>query len=98
MKQNRVGMEFAIIFGFGVIMILLAISGITGCRTPMPKIDITAWIGDSEKNGITRSSEDRTIQCNDPQFDEYVCISGADLTKIYNTLLQCKQWGPPVAN
>jgi hypothetical protein len=69
-----------------------------GCRSPkMPAIEITAWIGDSAKSGITRSSEERTIRCNDIQFDEYVCITGADLSKIYNTMLQCTKWGAPIS-
>lgn len=63
-----------------------------GCRTTVPKIDVQTWAGDSEHAGITRSQENKTIECKDPKMDEFVCVSYEDLKKIYETFFLCKQW------
>lgn len=77
-------------FGFLLVIGLLAFSG---CQTPpMPPIDVTFWSGDSSQSGITRSQENVTIQCNNPKFDEYVCLTYSDIQRIYDTMLECKQW------
>lgn len=71
----------------------LFISGCPAAVVPLPKIDVTTWAGDSFHEGISRGQEDRTISCSDRQIDEYVCMTYVDLRKIYNTMLQCKDWG-----
>lgn len=78
--------------------ITLLLSLMTGCKTEMPKVDIELWAGDSHRAGVTRSQEEKTIACNDEQMDEFVCLSYADLKKIYSTLLKCKKWGTEVSS
>lgn len=67
-----------------------------GCKTQMPKVDVELWAGDSSRSGITRSQEEKTMECRDEQMDEFVCLSYGDLKKIYSTLLMCKKWGTEV--
>lgn len=68
---------------------------LSGCKTAMPVIDITTWAGDSQNEAISRKQENKMIQCHEPEFDDFVCIHYSDLNKIYNAMLQCKQWGGP---
>jgi len=77
-------------FGIGILLILFVIQ--SGCKSMPPSIDAKFWAGDSQNDGITRAQDHETIPCKDSRFDEYVCQSYADLRKIYQTLLKCKQW------
>ena len=66
---------------------------LTGCpHLDIPKIDVTLWAGDYERQGITRAQEEKTLACMDPQFDEFVCLTYEDLRTLYNTMLKCKEW------
>lgn len=72
-------------------VLIVCLAGM-GCSHPIPKIDIQTWAGDSQKDGISRAQDNQTIECKDPRMDNYVCLSYADLQKIYETFFQCKQW------
>lgn len=74
----------------GVTMILISLS--QGCVTPPPPMDVTFWAGDPDKGGISRSQENKTIGCHEPEFNDYACLTYADMQKIYATILKCKQW------
>jgi hypothetical protein len=88
------GQDFAAFLSLGLgAAIIVYVLTMTGCRTNVPAIDAKFWAGDSAKSGITRAQENRTLACENPEFDEYVCLSYEDLKKIYSTLLQCKDWG-----
>lgn len=71
--------------GFGL-MILLS------CAHAVPEIDIKSWEGDSKNGGITRAQEATTKKCSDPEFNEYICMTGEDLKKIYDILSRCREW------
>jgi hypothetical protein len=81
----------AFCFGTGVLMILYALA-LPGCKSNMPSIDAKFWAGDSAQAGISRSQDQKTLECKSPEFDQFVCLTYDDLRKIYNTLLKCKQW------
>lgn len=82
-------------FSLGILTIVFITSG---CSHNVPKIDVSVWAGDSAKNGISRAQEGRTIECTDPSFDAYACLTYTDIQKIYSTILQCQQWGPALAS
>lgn len=85
---------YLLFFGIAIILII----NLTSCASqPIPALDVKTWAGDSAHYGITRSQDDETIYCEDPEFDEYACMSYSDIKKIYATLLQCQKWGPPIA-
>ncbi len=51
------------------------------------------WAGDFIEEGITRSQNNQTIQCRDPMFDDYVCMSYEDLNKLeLEVLSRCTGW------
>lgn len=81
----------------GLLLILIAMycAGCPGAE--MPNIDIQMWAGDSSRSGITRSQEEKTLSCEDPQFDEFVCLTYEDLKKMYSTMLRCKKWGEVIS-
>lgn len=75
-----------IAFGIGLVFII-------NCgKSPMPEIDITSWAGDSYTATIIRGQDKEFIACNDPRFNAYICMTGVDIKKIYDTLQRCKSW------
>lgn len=56
------------------------------------------WAGDSAVAGISRSQDQAHISCADPKFEDYACLTYLDIKKIYSSMLQCQQWGPPLAS
>jgi hypothetical protein len=81
----------------GLLLIFIAIycAGCPGAE--MPNIDVSLWAGDSSRSGVTRSQEEKTLSCEDPQMDEFVCLTYEDLKKIYSTMLRCKKWGEVIS-
>lgn len=66
---------------------------LSSCKTPgMPDWDGKVYQGSSVVEGIVRSQENETIYCNEPKFDEFVCVSLEDLQKLYANILKCKKW------
>lgn len=73
--------------------LLMSCIFLIGCPgSEMPKIDISLWAGDSDRDGITRSQESRSIGCHEHDFDQFVCLTYDDLKSIYSTILKCKKW------
>jgi hypothetical protein len=70
----------------------------SGCSHNVPAIDASFWAGDPLHSGISRSQENKTLSCSDPSFNDYVCLTYGDLKKIYDTILQCKDWGSALAS
>lgn len=60
------------------------------CQSAPSRIQVHFWAGDSLRKGITRSQEQKTIECHSPEFDDYVCVSRTDLEALYETLLLCQ--------
>lgn len=81
-------------FGLAIIFWVFLLQG---CKSSMPPIDVSFWAGDSAKDGVSRSQENKTIPCNDPEMDDLVCLSYTDLKKIFAVLLQCQQWPSTVS-
>ena len=79
-------------FVFTLMIILITTTG--GCphKVKIPKIEISLWAGDSEREAISRSQESKSISCKDPRIDEFVCLSYDDLKNIYSTFLKCETW------
>lgn len=88
--------EVFFILAFGLSIVFVSLS-LPACTHPMPAVDVTIWAGDSAKSGITRAQENRTLACAEPDFDEYACLTYQDIKKLYAMMLQCKEWGPPIA-
>lgn len=74
---------------------------VSSCRSTPPAIDVSIWAGDSTKSqhnepsctgAISRAQDGLSISASSPAFDDYACLSYADLKKIYNLILQCKEW------
>lgn len=78
-----------------VLGVALIFWSLTGCKAPMPAIDVEFWAGDASQAGVTRRQEDHTLACADPEFDQYVCLTYKDIQKIFDTLLQCEEWPSP---
>lgn len=77
----------------GGILIVLGVLLMPGCASNnMPPIDVSFWAGNSSEAGITRTQENKTIDCKSPEFDNYTCLTYADIGRIYDTMLECKQW------
>lgn len=89
-EQRHAGPAWLMFF-IGIAIILWVIS-LPGCKSSMPPIDVSFWAGDSAKDGVTRTQENKTIECKDPEFDELVCLTYEDVKKIFAVLLQCEQW------
>ncbi len=90
MKQSIKESLFCLLLGLSIIGYMLCLHG---CRSaPIPKIDVQTWAGDSANGGISRSQENKTIRCDEPSMDNYVCMSYEDLKEIVTTMLQCKEW------
>ena len=57
--------------------------------TEKPELKVTLWAGDSAHSSITRSQENRRIYCNDPVFDDYVCMTYSDYESIVRLWDSC---------
>lgn len=95
LQEGRFATAWVCLF-LGISLILLVLT--QGCKHTIPPIDVSFWSGDSAKDGISRSQENKTLQCNDPAFDQYVCLTYTDLQKIFSTMLECKKWSVATAS
>lgn len=86
---------FILAFGLSIIYVSLNLQGCT--KNQMPAVDVSFWAGDSEAVGIVRAQENKVIACAQAEFDQYACLTYADIKKLYAAMLQCKEWGPPIA-
>ncbi len=69
------------------------ILSLSGCVSQPPKWDGKIYAGDSATKSIQRAQAGEAIACDDPAFDDYLCISGADFQKFYETyVLGCAKW------
>lgn len=96
MKDVNHSKESVFLFSLGLTIVYIALH-LSGCSYPVPKVDVTFWAGDSAHASIRRSQDEEQIFCSDPKFDEYAALSYQDIKNIYEAMLQCKEWGPPVA-
>jgi len=78
-----------LILGLAVVIMLLVGPG---CATQRPSIDVSTWAGDSKNEGVSRAQDKKTVMCSDPAFDQMVCMSYEDLTKLYLVFSQCGSW------
>lgn len=85
---------FILIFGLSVCYLAL---NLQGCSYPMPKVDVTFWAGDPSIDGVSRAQDNEHMVCSDQKFEDYACLTYADIKKLYAAMLQCKEWGPPIA-
>lgn len=72
---------------------LLLIVLLSGCRGVPPAFDGKIWAGDSATTSIQRAQDNEAISASDPKFDSYLCMSGQDFKKFYETyILGCEKW------
>jgi len=67
--------------------------GASHCGHPMPVMNITFWPGDYQNDRVVDKQGNRTMSCRDIAFDNGAWISYQDIEQVYNTMLQCKDWG-----
>jgi hypothetical protein len=89
-EQKKLAAFGCFVLGFLIVAVILLTPGCASNN--MPPIDVSFWAGNSSVAGVTRAQEGKTLECNDPEFDNYTCLTYADLQKIYHTMLECKQW------
>lgn len=71
----------------------LSLLGAASCQTAPPKWDGKIWAGDSATGSIQRAQAGEAIACHEVAFNGYLCISGADFQKFYETyVFGCKEW------
>lgn len=88
-----------------VSLILLVL--LTACRSAPPKVSVDLWAGDSGatfdrshrgdlnttyRGGITRAQVGESIACDDIRIEEYVCMTYADLKKLFDLIWMCERW------
>lgn len=97
-EKNETLLPSFFLFLLGII-ILAYVLLTTGCKpVTMPSIDVQFWAADSERSSIVLKSEDAEISCASPDFDQYACLTYEDIQKIWDTMLQCKEWNAEPIN
>lgn len=77
---------------FLIPVLSLSLLGAT-CHQQIPRWDGKIWAGDSASSSIQRKQAGEAIACSDGAFDGYLCISGPDFQKFYETyVLGCAKW------
>ena len=63
------------------------------CRGKAPKWDAPIWAGSSETEAIERRQAGQLIECKDPRFDDYMCITYEDFKRNWRKLIDsCQSW------
>jgi hypothetical protein len=62
----------------------------TNCSTS-PQMDPHLWSADGYNGQIFRQGT--IIRCDDPKFEDFVCMPKSDLGDFYNKMSSCKEWG-----
>lgn len=79
-----------------LILVLLSplILGNNSCQTnKQPEWEAKFWAANAELQAIVRAQDNLRIQCNDPVFSDYICISYSDLLLLQTDVLnKCKKW------
>lgn len=74
----------------------ISLSACAGKPGTPPAIEAKIYAGSSEEAGIRRvvpGQPEEHVKATDYNFNNYVCTTDADLTKIVSTLVgACKQW------
>lgn len=79
---------------FAILSLSLSVSSCGhGGGGVMPALDIKLYAGSPARGGIERAQDNEVLTCTDPRFNQYACLSYADLRKIYATLQRCESWG-----
>jgi len=59
------------------------------CATPSrPDFNGKVYLGDSQAHALIRGSSENQIACDDPKFDDFVCMPQKDFEDLINALLQ----------
>ena len=70
------------------------ILGLSQCN-PRPEWNAKFWAGDSQYGSIRRAQDHEIIECMDPRFDDYVCMTYDDIMKLEKEVLnRCESWRP----
>lgn len=89
--QEKMAPWFCLFLGLAIIIGVVCF--LPGCASQnIPPIDVSFWAGDSKLGGITRDQDNLVVACDTPEFDRYTCITYEDVQKIYNTMLECRDW------
>ena len=92
MIDPRFMKQALVLLAFSVSIIALAIL-MPACGSNPMQVKVHTYAGDSERGGITRMQDNKTLSCTDPAFDQFVCMDYEDLRQIYIKMQSCKEWG-----
>lgn len=63
------------------------------CSSPRPNYKPHIFVGDFNKQQLTRGQTGEKVSCTDPKFDGYRCMSSYDLRRMYEIyVLNCNSW------
>lgn len=77
-------------------LILFTLFFLVSCGDPKP---IPVWngklfVGDSQRQGLSRAQSGEFISADSEQFDKYIAMSSEDFRSFYTTyVLGCQSWG-----
>ena len=54
-----------------------------------PMLPVSVYMGDSKSAGIARKQSGTSLKCDDPRFDQYVCLLQFDFIQLAAKANQC---------
>ena len=76
------------LLALNVALILGVLALLDGCATKPAKWQGRFWEGRHKELAIARTQEGAHILCEDPQFDDYICVRQDELESLINELLK----------
>jgi hypothetical protein len=70
-------------------------TALAGCQT-LSKDDlekdlkVKIYVGDSKRQGLAQTPKDEILSCTRPEFDQMICMTGADFSKLIKRLLDAQ--------
>lgn len=76
-----------------VILASLSVLWVSGCKPEgMPEWNGKIWQGWPNYGAIVRKQEGEIIYCDEPRFEDYICVSVDDLAELQKNMLKCEKW------
>ncbi len=63
-------------------LVVLKISLILSSCAHSPPNDVKVWAGNSVSQGVERKQAGEALRCEDPKFDNYLCMSREDFMEL----------------
>lgn len=84
----------ALLYLLMAVAAFIVFMSVPGCASGVrPRADLEFWAGDSASQSIQRAQESGSqISCNNPKFDDYVCLNYSDFLTLSDLIGSCKTW------